>query len=145
MIFKKSTCVWVFSVCAAAEWLVTIQRRSATWQGGQSRRGGGWKGEAKGGGERRGRLTCLHSLFLCLCRLPIHSLAPLLFLSAVCHSVALLLHSSSCLLGHLSPLPSPPPSLLFLITLSSALPFPPTVAIAPLIFSSITLPFVSPC
>lgn len=99
------------SACTAAEWLVTIQRRSATWQGraveggkrGRRGRDEGrrwrrrqrWKGgrEGRGGEGRRGDVPPL-SLFLSLLRrrlpLPfIHSLAPLVFLSAVCHTVLL--------------------------------------------------------
>ena len=48
-----------------------------------------------------------------------HSLSRSVSLS-VCsmpHSVALSLHSSSCLLGHLSPLPSPPPPSSFAVSL----------------------------
>lgn len=70
--------------------------------------GGGKRGrqreEERGGGDRRASALSLPRLPLSL----IHSLAPLVFLSAVCHTVLLSrLTHLPCLLGHLSPLPSP--------------------------------------
>ena len=86
-------------VLQLCKWLVTIQQRSATWQGGQ--------GEGRGGGKREEGASDVPPLpSLCLPFSPVHSRSVTLPVCSVSHSVALLLHSSCCLLGHLSLLPS---------------------------------------
>lgn len=85
MIFGKWLCACgCVRVLQPSEWLVTIQRRSSTRQGGQG--GAGKRSREKGEGERRRRLTCLSAR---LPFSPVPSLAPLVFLSAVCHTVLL--------------------------------------------------------
>lgn len=103
---------------------------------GGTRGGGGGSGGRAAGRKWGGGDVPPLSLFLSLLRrlpLPfIHSLAPLVFLSAVCHTVLLsrLTHLPLCPAIYPPPLQSPRThpsavSLLSLITLSSVTPFPP--------------------
>jgi len=124
---RACVCVCVcVCVLQRSEWLVTIQRRSSAWQGGQE----------KGGGKgRKEQLTCVLSLSFSL-SLP--------FTLSLCSSLCLQSATQCCSLASLvfpsaGPFISPallPSSCLpssFLITLSSVLPFPSSPRLHPAI------------